>query len=241
MIGSRLVRALGVILFSAGVVLGLAFSAVAIWGDLEAVRFERDLDVLSEASLTTLRCPVIMTGQEGVVHATFTNPFDRPVQTRIRARISRYITLMREEVETLSLAPGEERRLEWTVASDDIVYERLILVKVLQQRSYPLVGRSGSCGIVVLDLPGLTGTQVVVAAIVASLLGIGLGLGLWAVMTRSLRQPRQQTMRALGLVAGSTALAMLASLLGWWVLGGLALVVTILLIGAVLGHFVIWR
>lgn len=241
MIRLKLVRALGVILFSAGVALGLAFSAVAIWGDLEAFQFDRDLTLLRDASLM-LRCPAIIgEDQAGTVRASFSNPLERQITLIVRAHISQYLPLRREVVEYLSLAQGEKQSLEWTVTSEDVVYGHLILVKVHQHRHYPLVGRTGSCGIVVLDLPGLTGTQVVVGAIAASLLAMSLGLGLWFATVGPLRRSGQQATHAIGLVAASTVFVMLVSFFGWWLVGGVALVVTILLVGAVLGHFVIWR
>jgi hypothetical protein len=151
--------------------------------------------------------------------------------------VSRYLTLFREDVVRLSLEAGEKQTLEWTVDAEDIVYEHLILVKVHQHRHYPLLGRTGSCGIVVLDLPGLTGTQVVIAAIVGSLLALALGLGLWTATARPLTGSNLEVVRAMGLVAAGAVLTMLASLLGWWAWGGLALIATILLIGAVIGHY----
>jgi hypothetical protein len=113
----------------------------------------------------------------------------------------------------------------------------LILVKVHQHRSYPLLGRTGSCGIVVLDLPGLTGPQVVAGAVAGSLLGMALGLGLWIATARPLGASSLEVVRAMGVVAASAVLVMLASLLGWWLWGGLMLIGTLLLIGAVVGHF----
>jgi hypothetical protein len=233
-----LIRTLSVLIFSAGVLLGLALSAAAVWGDLEAMQFDRDLTLLRDASLTTLRCPVILDRQEtGTVRASFTNSLERPVILLIRAHVSRYLTLLREDVVRLSLEAGEKQSLEWTVDAEDIVYEHLILVKVHQHRRYPLLGRTGSCGIIVLDLPGLTGTQVVVGAIAGSLLGIALGLVLWTRTARPLVGSSLEVVRAMGLVAASTVLTVLASLLGWWMWGGLALIATILLIGAVIGHY----
>jgi hypothetical protein len=237
-----LIRTLGVLIFSAGILLGLALSATAVWGDLEAMQFDRDLTLLRDASLTTLRCPVILDREEtGTVHATFKNSLDRPVILLIRAHVSRYLTLLREDVVRLPLEAGEKQSLQWTVDAEDIVYEHLILVKVHQHRRYPLPGRTGSCGMVVLDLRGLTGTQVVVAAVVGSLLAIALGLGLWTVTAGPLTGSNLEVVRAMALVTVGAVFTMLASLLGWWMWGGLALVASILLIGAVIGHYLASR
>jgi hypothetical protein len=175
--------------------------------------------------------------ETGTVRASFKNTLERPVILLIRAHVSRYVTLLREDVVRLSLDAGEKQSLEWAVDAQDVVYEHLILVKVHQHRHYPLLGRTGSCGIVVLDLPGLTGTQVVITAIAGSLLAIALGLGLWIATARPLTGPNREVVRAMVVVAAGAVLTMLASLLGWWMWGGLALIATILLIGAVLGHY----
>ncbi|MCL7452930.1 MAG: hypothetical protein M8467_07750 [Anaerolineae bacterium] len=234
----KLIRALSMLLFSIGLLLGLALSTVAVWADIEAMRFDRGLTLLRDASLSTLRCPVILDSEKtGTVRASIKNSLDRPVTLLIRAHVSRYLTLMREDVTRLRLEAGETQSLEWAVDSEDIVYEHLILVKVHQHRSYPLLGRTGSCGIVVLDLPGLTGPQVVAGAVAGSLLGIALGLGLWLATARPLGASNLEVVRAMGVVAASAVLVMIASLLGWWLLGGLALIATLLLIGAVVGHF----
>jgi hypothetical protein len=234
----KLIRALSMLLFSIGLLLGLALSTAAVWADLEAMRFDRGLTLLRDASLSTLRCPVILDSEKtGTVRASIKNSLDRPVTLLVRAHVSRYLTLMREDVRRLRLEAGETQSLEWAVDSEDIVYQHLILVKVHQHRSYPLLGRTGSCGIVVLDLPGLTGPQVVAGAVAGSLLGMALGLGLWIATARPLGASSLEVVRAMGVVAASAVLVMLASLLGWWLWGGLMLIGTLLLIGAVVGHF----
>jgi len=236
---ARRIRALGVFLFAVGALLCLGLSAVAIWGDLEATLFDRNMELISDGSLKGLHCPVLLTADEvGKVSATIRNSLDRPADFRVRIHVSRYLTLVRESDSWVSLAPGERQRLEWTVTPDDIVYDHLILVKVLQFPKYPLPSRSASCGIVVINLPILTGGQVLVLALVASLLGMAAGIGLWRSISKPLRGRAQDVVRAMSALAFCVGVSLIAGLLGLWGVGIAAMVTIILLVGAIGQYFV---
>jgi hypothetical protein len=233
------IRTLGVLIFSVGFLLGLALLAIVVWGDLEAHIF--DPAIPSDEMLTTLRCPVMITAPEvGTVTATFTNPLDRPVEFRIRTHISEgHVTLMREENTSLPLEPGETQPLQWTVTADDAAFRRLILVRVRLFGKYPLPSRAGSCGILVVDLPYLSGSLIFALAFAASLLGMAGGAGLWVVANRPLSDQSLGVLRAMGALAGCVVVGTIIGLLGHWMLGGVVFVITLLLIGAVIGYFVI--
>jgi hypothetical protein len=236
---NKLMRTAGAPLLLVGVLLGMALAGVAIWGDLEANRFDENLSHFRDASLKTLRCPVLMTkGKSGTVTAAFDNPLDRSLTLTVRTHVSRYLTYLRDDTQLLPLAPGETKRLEWTVTPDDIVYGHLILVKVLQLRQYPLPGRLASCGIVVLNFPYLTGKALFGLALAASLLSIGGGLGLWWAGSQPFTKQRRQTTRTLGALAVAVILDMIPSFAGWWMAGALIFAVNVLLMGAMLEHFV---
>jgi hypothetical protein len=236
----KIVRFLGVLIFSVGVLLGLVLSGVAVWGDLEAHWFDAQLSQLRDASLKTMRCPVMITANEtGTVSASFKNPLERPSMFMVRAHISQYLTLMREENTQLHIEPGERKSLEWTVTADDVLHGNLIFVKVLQFRKYPIPGRLGSCGILVVDLPYLTGTQLTVLTFVASLLCMAFGVGLWIVSNQPLRGRGREAVGAMGALAASVLVGIIVSLLGLWMVGLLIFVITLLVIGAIIGHF--WR
>jgi hypothetical protein len=234
----RFIRTPSVFIFAVGIILGTALSGIVVWGDLEASLF--DASIRGDATLTTLRCPVMMTAKEiGTASATFENPLERPVTFTIRAHISRgYVTLMREINSKLSLAPGETQTLEWTVTPDDAAYGRLILLRVRLSAKYPLPARDASCGILVVDLPYLSGNQVTAFTLAASLLSMVVGASLWVATNRPLRGLPRQVTRAMGVLAGSVLLAMLLGLLGNWLLGALLLVITLLLGVTIIGYFV---
>lgn len=235
---NKIIRTLGVLIFSVGVLLGMTLFGIVIWGDLEASLF--NVSMRGNAPLTTLRCPVMVTTTEvGKVAATFTNPFERPVEFYVRAHISEgHVTLMREVKTTLPLDPGETQTLEWTVTSDDAAYGRLIFARVRLGAKYPLPSRHRACGILVVDLPYFTGNQIFALAFAVSLLSMAIGAGLWVVTHRPLRGLGLQVIAAMGALAGSILVGTIVGLRGSWLPAGLIFAITFLLIGVIIGYFV---
>jgi hypothetical protein len=83
----------------------------------------------------------------------------------------------REVSQTLELSASESRPLQWTVDKADIVFERLILVSVLQRPYRNLPSRQGTCSIYIYGLFGLNGRSTLAllfgAGIFTSLAGLG--------------------------------------------------------------------
>ncbi len=229
-IPNRVTRTLGVFVFALGLLLGLAFSALVTWAALEANLFAATPGSGDEP-LTTLKSPIIMTTREsGTIVATFSNPSEFTLLRTIRVHISSgFVTLVREESAQFTLGPGESRELQWTVTPQDAAWGRLILVRVHELRNHPLPARTGSCGILVVDLPYVTGDQVVILTIGSSLLLMLGGMGLWALGSRPLRGLRPVDYGLVGL-AGIVFVGMLVSLTGWWQVSALLLVITVFLL-----------
>lgn len=228
---------MGILLFAVGLLLGLALFGVVIWADLEAALFSPGLQ--QDAALRSLRCPVMITKAEtGKVTASLTNPLDRPTERYVRAHVTDgYVTLMREVNTRVPLAPGETERLAWTVTADDAAFERLILVKVVVRGRYPLPSRQGTCGILVADVPALTGSQVFGLSLGVSLLSMAAGFGLWHRAARPIHGEGRQVARAMGMLAGSIVVGTFVGWMGWWVPGLILFVIGVLGIGVIIGYF----
>jgi ABC-type multidrug transport system fused ATPase/permease subunit len=233
---TKILAFLGVLIFSIGVLVGLALFSGAAWGDLEGFLFHST--TRGDSSLRSLRCPVFLTSAEsGAIRARFSNPLERSTEFAVRTYISEgFVSMLREIREQLPLEPGESKQLEWPVTPDDAAYGRVILARVHVRGGYPLPSRHASCGILVLDVPSLTGGQILALALTASLLCMGLGAGLWIATHRPLAGRSLDVVRAMGALAVTVVVGIVVSLLGMWVLGLLAVVVTILLTGAIIGY-----
>lgn len=235
---TKIFRIAGIVLFSFGVLMGTALMAVTVWADLEASFFDADLASRGGESLKTLRCPVLMTSAEiGVVTATVENTANKPIEPRLRAHISEgHVTLMREVNATLALEPGEEQTVEFLLSSNDVTYNWLILVRVLQFRYYPLPSRQAACGIFVVDLSFLTGSQLLALTIGVVLLGLLGGIALWSAGNWPLNRRSLATARTMGALAASLFLGSIVAFSGSWLVGILLFAINLLLIFEIIRH-----
>ncbi len=232
----RLAWRLGLVIFALGLLLGLALFGAVIWADFEAALFSPGIQ--QDAPLRSLRCPVLINRSEtATVTASLNNPLERSTERYVRAHITDgYVTLMREINTSISLDPGERQRLEWTVTADDAAFERLILVKVVLRARYPLPSRQGTCGILVVNAPHLTGDQVFALGFVVSFLGIAGGFILWRRSGQPLHERGREMGRAMGVLAGTILVGTAIGLLGWWVPGLIFFVIAVLGIGVTIGY-----
>ena len=79
----------------------------------------------------------------------------------------------------------------------------------------------------VVHILGLTGAQISIFALSLSFLGIAVGLGVWQPTTSNLDRSAKRAMQTLGVVV---LLAVVAGMLGWWVISVALAVTTILLL-----------
>lgn len=227
-------------LFVFGLGLALAVAVLAFWPDLEASLF--DISISAEATLDDLRCPVALTsGEAGLISAHFQNTTDRTVQFLVRARIAHgSLNLMRRADTQVVLTPGESQTLQWDVSAEDVVYGRMILARVYALRSFPLPLRERTCGIYVLRVPGVSGSSIVVGAVAASLVSLGVGSALW-LRSGELTDRRRATAQTAGLLAALAVADMVVSLAGWWAAGLLLLVALVVVSGVLLERWVAGR
>lgn len=171
----NLLIALAIFLFAVGSILNLFVSSNLLWGEMEARLFtqqagDRKLDI---------ECPLMIAAWErATIRTVVTNDLlDQATKPQVNAFIAT-ARQPRVDSQTLELDALESRSLQWTVDASDIVFERLILVSVLQRPYRELRSRQGSCSIYVFSLFGLNGTStrtlLIAAGVLASLLGYGL-------------------------------------------------------------------
>ncbi len=227
----KYLHVVGVVIFSIGVIFGMWLAGSTTAASLESYVYFGYYGYTDRPSADVLKCPDILTMEEiGKISLTIHNSADRAVEPIVDMQISDSKLLVRAFRERAQVPAGESRTLEWAVSADDVVYNRYIMAKVLQQRSFGNPARVGNCGIFVINLPRLTGNQVLIATITISVLCMLIGVAFfvrWPLPTRAfIRQPQY----AMGAVTACVSLAMVFGIFGLWFLGIVACVVSVLLI-----------
>jgi hypothetical protein len=220
-------RTLGLILFFAGVLLGLSLAGGLTWANLEA-DFYFGFGIEGDTSLR-MACPLVMTAAEtGQVSIVLQNPSDRLVEPLVQVDISGPIigTTSREHIQ---VAAGTSQSASWPVDREDVAFGHLILAKVYQFAALSLPSADDTCGILVLDVPGLSGKQLYLLVLVASGLAAAIGYLLWAASYRTRQEAVPNETGGLLLLAGIVAVGILIGSLGWWMPGLLAVAASLLL------------
>jgi hypothetical protein len=234
--GKKGLRFISIIIFSAGVLAGLAFAMFTVWANLEASMF--DTTMTGDATLP-MRCPVaITTNETGTVSAQFTNTADWDVSLIVNAHISRgYLIVASHERTVLDLAPGETQEVTWSVSPEDRVYGRFIFVRAVNLRHTPIPGRVGTCGILFVDIPFLTGAQFVTLTLLLTGLCLAGGQLLWWAANRSRPKAGRDTRRAMLWLTVIVTVDILCGMLRFWLPGAVVFFIAILLIVEVLRHY----
>ena len=222
-------KIISIILIIFGVLFFILVGGLSIWADLEASLFNSARR--STEPLPSLDCPAFISSDEtGLVSASFNNPSDRIINPKIQTFVSDgFVILMQEKVDRLEIEPGETETVEIEVTAANAVYNRIVLVRMHQFAYRPLPYRNASCGIYVIDIRFISGTQFIYLS-----LGLGglfsiLGIILWALSSRPIVWDR---MTNLQWIIAYTLLSILISLFGlWglWLLGVFLIVLWILL------------
>ncbi len=224
----------GIVLFSFGALICLALALFMVWADMEARLFDPSM---SGESALGVRCPAIMGGDERVsVSAGFHNPLDRAARFVVRTNVSEgHVTVMRRLDAQIDLEPGERQRLEWEASAEDAVYGLFALVKVHLMGYYPLPGRQGSCGILLVNLP-LPGSVIFAATLGLAVLGMGGGYALWVWASRPLTESMLDTSRAMIVLAALVLLGVFLGLVNIWMVGVVVVAITVLLFVVLIGY-----
>jgi hypothetical protein len=230
-------RYLAVIIFITGVLMGLILFGYAVWGDFEAAIFD---SLIREEGKTRISCPMIINNTEsGLVSLVIRNSSDKPIINRVWTKITNgAISILDESRERYDLQPGDEKTLEWEVNADNAVYgKRLILVKIRSDVTYPLTDREGSCGIIVVNTSTITGSQIVGITFSASIIFIITGLVIWWRINKPLISKDYLIFRAMVSLGVITLLGLITGFLGFWLAGGIILIISVLVIGSMIAYF----
>ena len=227
---------LGALLFLTGVLIGLALSSAIAWSESEARIYS---SFNGERSLG-LKCPLIISPSEsGIVSTEINNLIHEDIKPVITAEIS-HGKVPREISQTVSLAPGNSEPVQWTVDSSDVIFERVILVNVLQSRYGDNPTHSGSCGILVFSLFGLTGAQTFGLVFAVSLILMLSGGWLWLYARRPLDKFSVNIVQINSVLLGVTILALLSTAAHWWGLAVIFDLVILLVMGVMITEFVLF-
>jgi hypothetical protein len=226
---------LSLILFGAGVLIGIIFFASTVWSDYEAAMFDASLG--GDKRFSSLKCPILINSNEtGYIRVTVENPTDQPTERTIHiSKSGGFISYVLKETQRIPLAPGEERLIEWPVTQQDAAWGHFILNRAFLVRRHPLPSLTGSCGVLTADLGIFTGNQVVVMVFLGSLVLMGGGWGWWLYLNRPLEDQQRVVAQSMGWMGGVVLAGMIAGVLGWWVLGAIMLIAAVLLVVVILG------
>jgi hypothetical protein len=225
----RIGSVFSLLLFVTGVLLEVAISAAVLWGELEA----RSNTSSSVNSGLRIGCPHLLAFDEtGVVNASVTNTLDEDVQPMVTAQISRN-NGTQQTSQTLRLAPHESKTVQWKVDASNILYGRLILVRVLQGKYQDLSARQGSCGILFLNLFGMNGREMIILLCLTSLAFLVLGAMTWMRVHLPLNPRDENIARAFGSLGVLSTMGLFTALLRWWGLIIILDAVTLILIVAI--------
>lgn len=227
---------LGSVLYVAGILLELSLSGGIMWGELESRVYTTQLGGFD----LSLKCPhMLSTAEKGTVRTEINNPLDEPATPVVTAIISG-VSGEQRIIQSMLLSPHETRSAQWSVDSSDMLFGRLLLVSIVQGRYGDLPMRQGTCGILFLDLFGLSGTEAFYLLSSGSLTCIVLGAALWRRSHWPLNESDTSFARACGTAAFMATTGLLVALPRWWGVVLLIDILTLIVMVVVLTEFVLF-
>lgn len=228
---TKLTPAVGLLLFSAGILLGALLAGGLVWADLEAVFY--GLPHLTNETFGGLSCPPLMTRSETAsLRVTVRNDADRPIAPLVRVELSAPGFLPSTREKTPLIQPGERVILDFPVSEENIDLEFFIFAKAFRYPDYQTQLAEDTCGILVLDVPFLNG-----GTLLALWLGLSLSCtlaGLWILEKQeSIVTHRASMLVGLRGMSVALLLGMILAIREAW-LPGIAMLVIMLLFVIVL-------
>jgi hypothetical protein len=213
-------------LFFLGVVIGFARSVISIWNNLEATDYY--FTGATHAPFKGLRCPMMIAPTEkGNVTVVFNNPTKEEDNFFYRVEISGKAFSTREIEGQIAVPPRQAKDIQFKVDTHDVDLLFFILVKITMLPNSVHSTQDATCGIMVVNILGLTGSQVSLATLILSITGILIGLFLWEGTNSKVNGNRPRIVQFLGLVV---LLSLLATYMGWWAVATVLAVIIILLV-----------
>ncbi|NSW52115.1 MAG: hypothetical protein HPY85_06390 [Anaerolineae bacterium] len=226
----KLFAILGVILFSLGILIGMAFLAITTWGNLEAVGFYPS--TTAEGKLNSVRCPVFLTLDEtATISARFHNETENTIRPTVSTILSRgFITYTEEFRETIQLEPGDSYVMRWDINHDDAVYKMFVMARVVLLNSYPLEDLQAVCAVYVLNTTFLDGSAILILSLVSYAVLVGGGVVLWKKFSLYGPEANKHATRGILVLMTVVTTGIIANLFRSWILGGLAFTAGLLMI-----------
>jgi hypothetical protein len=219
----------GILLFLIGVLMAFAISAGVVWGEVETRLYTSQSGSFDLA----IKCPLMLSFDEtGTISASINNSLDETVKPMLTADFS-HVGGPQELSEVLILTPHESRTVIWNVDASNIIFGRLILVSILQRTYRDLPSRQGYCGIMILNILGMNGRQILTLLCSVSLLLLIIGGVIWLRNHFPMDEQDKTVARAFGSLAVLATVGLLAALLRRW---GLTIIldgITLMLIGVI--------
>lgn len=233
----KVFRIVGIISLVVGVFLIVFPGIISIWGDFEALSFNST--IRTDKTLSTLKCPVVITSkQNSTVSASFYNLADKSVDMEIRTYVTDgYVILMKQYISKFTFAPDESITISVPITPDDAAYERVVMVRMQQMSRRPFPSRSASCGIVVVNVPFLSGTQFVSLIISLGFIMTVGGITLYAFNARPINEYHLRVIRSLVYFTILSFLLTLTGMLGLWLLGLIIIILWIVMGIGIVAYF----
>jgi len=213
-------------LFFLGVVIGLLLSVIAIWNNFESTSYY--FTGVKHDPFQGLRCPIMIGPFEGgIVTAVFNNSTNEEDNFYYRAEISGRSFSTRKIEEHIAVPPGQAKNIRITVDAHDIDLLFFILIKITILPNSVRSTQETTCGIMVINLLGLTGSQISTSAIFLSFAAMAAGLGLWPQTSDKAERTQRYIVPTLGFAVLFT---LLAASMSWYAVAIVLAIVIILLL-----------
>jgi hypothetical protein len=205
--------------------MGLALSGVAVWNNLESTNYF--FRGVKHAPFNGLRCPLMIAPTEkGIVTTVFNNSTDEEDKFFYRAEISKKTFSQRQIKDQIAVPPHQTKTIQLTVDANDVDLMFFIFVKISILPNSVHRSQEAVCGIMLINILGLSGAQIAAVAVFLSFLGIAVGLGLWQQTDTKADRDLGRVVQTLGFVVLST---MFTAALGLWIIVIALLVLSLLL------------